>query len=212
VKRPSLLPLLLAAALLGAGAPLRADIDMRPAVPPAPHPSFVYTLTVGDKVRVEIVGETDCLTIQTIDALGNVNLNYVNQVHVAGLTKDQAQKAIEDAYVSQKFLVHPQARITIDDYAPREVAISGMVKSPARYLLPPEGTMSVVELVTKAGGFTDIAKGSDVTIARTTPDGKKTIIHVDVEDILKGKGKVKPDDPQLLLQPGDLVYVPESLI
>ncbi|HVW19969.1 MAG TPA: polysaccharide biosynthesis/export family protein [Opitutaceae bacterium] len=208
------LPLLLLAVLIGGAAPgLRADPDMTPATPPTPHPSFIYTLTVGDKVHVEVVGEADLTTLQTIDVLGNINLTYVGQIHVAGLTKDQAQKAIEDAYVTQRYLVHPQARVTIDEYAPREVAISGMVKNPGRFLLPPEGTLSVVELVTKAGGFTDIAKGTDVLITHVGgPGGKKTVIHVDVKDILEGKGKMKADDPVLLLQAGDLVYVPESLI
>lgn len=207
------LPLFLLSAALAAVPALRADPDMTPAVPPAPHTGFVYTLTVGDKVHVEVVGEGELTTLQTIDVLGNINLTYIGQIHVAGLTKDQAQSSIETAYVKQKFLVHPQARVTIDDYAPREVAISGMVKNPGRYLLPSEGTLSVVELVTKAGGFTDIAKGTDVLITHVGgPGGKKTVIHVDVKDILEGKGKMKADDPTLLLQAGDLVYVPESLI
>ena len=196
---------LIAAAPLGAV--LRADSDK-----PAEKPHFIYTLTVADKVRIEVFQEDDLTSMQHVDALGNVNLHLIGDLHVAGLTVDQAEKLIAKTYVEKKFLVHPQVTLSIDDYAPREVTIQGQVRSPNRYLLPMESTMSVVELVTKAGGFTDIAKGSQVTITRFAPDGTKTIIIVDVDSIIRGKKRAKAEDNSLLLQPGDIVYVPESLI
>jgi polysaccharide export outer membrane protein len=205
--------LLLLAGLAGLRAAADVGTPANPATVPS-HPKFVYTLTVGDKVHIEVIGQDDCQTVQTIDAQGSVNLAYIGQTHLAGLTKDQAQQAIADAYVQQQYLKNPQVRISMEDYAPREVAISGQVKNPGRYTLPPEGTLSVVELVTKAGGFTDIANGANVEVSHAGNDasGKKSQIRINVQDILKGKGKVSPDDPSLLLQPGDLVYVPESLI
>ena len=203
--------LILFAGLL-AGAPLspalRADADK----PAAEKPRFVYALTVADKVRVEVFQEEDLTSLQHVDALGNINLHLIGNIHVAGLTVDQAQKAIASAFIDKKFLRHPQVTVSIDDYAPREVTIQGQVRNPNRYLLPMESTMSVVELVTKAGGFTDIAKGSKVMITRFAPDGTKTVIIVDVDSIIRGKSSAKATDNSLLLQPGDIVYVPESLI
>jgi polysaccharide export outer membrane protein len=72
--------------------------------------------------------------------------------------------------------------------------------------------MSVIDLVTKAGGLTDIAKGTAVSITRISPDGKKITYTVDVESIIKGRKNANPSDSSLQLQPGDIVYVPESLI
>ena len=85
------------------------------------------------------------------------------------------------------------------------------MKEPGRFLLPTESTYSVVELVTKAGGFTDIAKGNEVTITHFTPDGKKTVRKVDVQSIIQGKNSEKAQDSTLMLEPGDIVYVPESI-
>lgn len=209
-------PLLLATGL--ACAPLAAPRAV--AAPPPPDSSsdagkakFIYTLTTGDSIRVQVTDEPDLASAQKVDVLGNINLPYIGQTHVAGLTRDQAAKAIEKAYIDQQYLRNPQVTISIDDYAERDVSIQGMVKNPGRYLLPNEGTMSVVELVTKAGGFTDIAKGTDVIITRNGgPGGKKSVQHVDVKDIIEGKSKLRPDDESLMLQPGDIVYVPESLI
>jgi polysaccharide export outer membrane protein len=195
-----LIAVLLAGAVFGPLPRARAD-----------KPRYVYTITVADKVRVEVFQE-DLTALEHVDALGNLNLPLLGTVHVAGLTVDQAQAAIAKDYVDRKFLRHPQVTISIDEYAPREVTIQGQVRNPNRYLLPMESTMTVVELVTKAGGFTDIAKGSQVKITRFAPDGTKTVIIVDVDAIIRGKSSAKAADNSLLLQPGDLVYVPESII
>ena len=130
---------------------------------------------------------------------------------MAGLSVSDAQHAIEKAYQEQRFLRNPQVTISIEEYAPREVSISGQVKSPGRYLLPIESTMSIVDLVTQAGGFTDIAKGTAVTVTPTAPNGTKQVITVDVQSLIQGKDQGKKDD-SLLLQPGDIIYVPERII
>jgi polysaccharide export outer membrane protein len=173
---------------------------------------IVYVLAVTDRIRVSIFGEDDLGTDARVDASGNINLPLVGDVHVAGVSVDEAQKLVEKAYRDGQFLRRPQVTISIAEYAPREVSIQGQVKSPGRFLLPTESTYSVVELVTKAGGFTDIAKGSDVTITHFAPDGKKTVRKVDVQSIIQGKGNGKAQDSSLMLEPGDIVYVPESII
>ena len=72
--------------------------------------------------------------------------------------------------------------------------------------------MTVLELVTKAGGFTDTAKGTAVNITRIKPDGKKQVFTIDVESLITGKDKANISDNSLMLQPGDIVYVPERII
>jgi polysaccharide export outer membrane protein len=171
-----------------------------------------YTLTATDRLRIAVYQEDDLSSIVRVDAKGDVNLLLVGEVKIAGLTVREAQKVIEDAYRDGRFLRNPQVIITVEEYAPREVSIGGQVRNPGRYPLPIESTMTVVDLVTKAGGLTDIARGASVTITHITPDGKKITTTVDVDSILKGKTQAKPDDTALQLQPGDIVYVPERII
>jgi polysaccharide biosynthesis/export protein len=208
VRKTSLLLAGLFAAAAGFAPALRAQ-DAQPA---EGRTRFIYTLTVTDKLRVEIFQEGDLTTLGRVDASGNINLPLIGDIHLAGLTVDQAQAAVESAYVTKRFLRHPQVTISIDEYAPREVTIMGQVKNPSRYLLPLESTWSVVDLVSKAGGFTDTAKGSDVSITHYAPDGTKTVTKVDVDSIIKGKRSAKTIDNSQLLQPGDIVFVPESII
>jgi len=205
---PCLVAALLAGASLGLPARL-AGADAPPA--PAEHKSnkVLYALTITDRIHLEVVGEAELGVSQRIDGHGNVNLVYIGEVHLAGLTITQAQDAVQQAYIDQKYLAHPQVTISVEEYATRSVSIQGSVKNPGRFELPPESSMSVVELVTKAGGFTDVGKGSDVRITHT--NGGKTD-HIDVQGIITGKASMKADDPALILQPGDIVYVPEKII
>lgn len=208
MKSLPLLPALAALLAVALAAPLHAI----PPDPAAVHTA--YALTSGDVIRVQLLGPDEPIPApQHIDTLGNVTMPMIGDVHVAGLTRDQAQQAIADEYVKQRYYKHPEITINIDEYADREVSIQGMVKSPGRFPLPIETAFSVVDLVTKAGGFTDIAKGSDVQIVRNPQgSGKPIVIHVDVQAIFKGKSSLKSNDPSLLLQPGDTVYVPEAII
>lgn len=173
---------------------------------------YDYTLALTDRIRVSIFQEEELSVIARIDAKGCVNLNLVGEVRVAGMTRREAQKTVENAYREGRFLRNPQVTITVEDYALREVSIQGQVRAPGRYPLPIESTMTVLELVLRAGGLTDTAKGTEVSITRVTLDGEKTIKKVDVESLIKGKNRAKASDSSLLLEPGDIVYVPERII
>jgi polysaccharide export outer membrane protein len=174
--------------------------------------SFIYKLTTADRLRVVLYGEPDLSTVTRIDARGNINLFLVGDVHVAGLTVGEAQKIIETAYRDGRFLRSPQATISVEDYAPRTVTVDGQVKSPGPLSLPVESTLTVYQAIIRAGGFTDVAKGSAVQVARILPDGTKKVFIVDVDSLIKGKGRTREHDDSLLLEPGDIIYVPERLI
>lgn len=205
-------------ALLSLTAAFLARAGAADAAAPAPgddgaeKTGYIYHLTITDRIRVSIFQEEDLATISRIDARGNVNLKLIGDLHVAGLTVAEAQRAVEQAYRDGRYLRNPQVTISIEDYAPREVSISGQVKAPGRYLLPIESTFSIVELVTKAGGLTDIAKGSNVIVTRTSPDGKTVTITVDVDSLIRGRKSSNRDNSAILLEPGDVVYVPERII
>ena len=189
-----------------------------PVVPPAPAPadtfSFApsYTFTTTDALTVTVYDEPDLSTQTRVDTTGSINLNLVGKVKIAGLTISEAQTAIEKAYQDQRFLRNPQVTINIQTVATREVSIQGQVKAPGRYPLPIETSMSVVDLVTKAGGFTDIAKGTAVTITHFDSEGKPHVATVNVKAIIEGYDKIKVNDQSLMLLPGDIVYVPETII
>jgi polysaccharide export outer membrane protein len=174
--------------------------------------NFIYRLTNTDKLRIMVYGEPDLSIISTIDARGNVNLYLIGDVRVAGCTVNEAQKIIETAYRDGRFLRNPQVTISVEDYATRTVTVDGQVKSPGPIPLPTSSTYTVYLAIMRAGGFTDVAKGSAVTVTRVLPDGTKKVFTVDVDSQIKGKDHNKAADDTLLLEPGDIIYVPERLI
>jgi len=181
--------------------------------PVSANPSVLaYKITLTDLLRVDIYQEEDLRTMSRVDAKGKINLPLVGEVFVAGLTISEAQRAVEVAYREGHYLRMPQVTINVEAYAAREVSIQGQVRSPGRYPLPIETSMTVLELVTRAGGFTDTAKGTAVNITRVTPDGKKRVFTIDVDSLLKGKDRANINDNSLMLEPGDIVFVPERII
>lgn len=184
----------------------------QPSSTPESKKAYVHRLQLADRVRVAVYQEEDLTTTVRVDARGMVNLPLIGDVPIGGLTVNEAQDIIQSRYREGRFLRSPQVTVSVEDYAPREVSISGQVRSPGRYALPNESTFTVVELVMKAGGLTDIGKGTQVNITRIKPDGTRENFTVDVESIIKGKRSGSKDDNSFLLLPGDLVNVPERLI
>lgn len=195
---------------------LRAD-ETDPAVS-TPRPasgtvtSPAYVLTNTDRVLVTIYDENDLSKVVRIDSQGRVNLPLVGHVAISGLSVANAQTAIERAYQEGRFLRSPRVYISVEEYASREVSIQGQVRSPGRYPLPIESSMTILELVTRSGGFTDTAKGGAVRITRIRPDGTKENFEVDVDSLIKGKRGANVQDNSLVLMPGDIIFVPERLI
>lgn len=174
--------------------------------------NYVHTLSLADRVRVSVYQEDDLTSLTRIDARGRINMPLLGEVTIGGMTVVEAQAAIENAYKEGRFLRNPQVTISVEDYAAREVSISGAIRNPGRHTLPIESTLTVVELVTKAGGITDIGKGTAVTVTRILPDGTRKVFTVDVDAAIKGKKSTKEEDSSMVLLPGDNVYVPERLI
>jgi len=209
---PAFRSLMIAAALVAA-APVSAQAD-KAAGPANSKKTQTYKIRTTDKLSIRIFQEDDLSTICRVDAKGTVNLPLVGEVRIYGQTLSLAERTIEAAYKDGRFLRKPEVTVTVDEYAPREVSIQGQVKNPGRFELPVEATISVLDLVTKAGGFTDTAQGTAVRVTRILPDGSTKVLTIDVESLIKGKGNVKTngEDSSLLLEPDDIVYVPERII
>jgi polysaccharide biosynthesis/export protein len=210
LTRPAFLfSLALFAALAGVLSPAFAETP--PPVRTGKIP-VTYRIRAADKLGIRIFQEDNLSIVPRVDAKGTVNLTLIGELRIAGMTVNEAEQAIGNAYIENRLLKNPRVTITVEEYAPREVTIQGMVKEPKRYSLPLESTLTLLELVTKAGGFTDTAKGDSVRITRVLPDGTTQTFTRDVDSLIKGKKNAKTEDSSLVLEPDDIVYVPERVI
>ena len=71
---------------------------------------------------------------------------------------------------------------------------------------PYHSGMRVLDLVVAAGGLSQFAAGNRAKVVRANPDGTTHEIKVRLADLM-GRGAVTEN---ILLQPGDILVVPES--
>ena len=85
-----------------------------------------------------------------------------------------------------------------------KVYVGGEVTRPG--LIPLNGTLSVLEAIVEAGGFTEKANQNSVMLLRNNGQNKPTVTKLKFNEALGG------DNPDAALQPFDVVYVPKSKI
>jgi len=166
-------------------------------------------LFARDQVRVTVQGEPDVAVERQIDGAGEINVPLLGAVKVAGLTIGEAQQLIVDRYVREEIFIRPEVVLTITGYAPKEATLLGQVAKQGKVLFPAETTsLSIVEAIAEMGGLTRIANGGSVRITRRDAQGAEQNFTVNVDKLIEGRGA---NGETFLLQPGDIVFVPERV-
>ena len=169
---------------------------------PSGNPSYV--LRPMDVINFEVHTQLDTRGRYTISATGDlVGLPYVGNVHVGGLSLDQARAKIAARY--SEYYKNPQITLTIEKYAERIVYVEGFVARSTPVAFLPERELTLVQAITFAGGVLPRGDRKAVRVTRERADGSKVVEIVDLVAISKGE---KPD---FVLQENDIVYVPDSV-
>ncbi len=163
-----------------------------------------YALQPGDLLEIKVFMEEGMDRVLRISGNGNITFPLVGNLKVANLSLTQAEDKLASSL--KTYLKNPQVSILIKEYGNKTVYILGQVKKPSSIDIPPEKKLTVLEAITSAGGFTDIAASSRVRVLRMEGDKQKTF-DVDVTQITKQGNKALDID----LMPGDVVYVPQSM-
>jgi protein involved in polysaccharide export with SLBB domain len=149
-----------------------------------------YVLGPGDKMRLNVFGETDLSGDFTIDGSGYVRLPLIGQVRAAGYTSPQLEAAIGSA-LSQGYLKSPRVAVEVSTYRP--FYIIGAVNRPGQY--PYVDHMNAMNAVALAGGFTPSAVESVVFIRREGSNKEDEV----------------PVDRTTTIRPGDVVKVHNTI-
>ncbi len=158
------------------------------------------TLGAGDVFEVRVYGEPELSGIYRIGAQGDIVFPLCRRVAVAGLSANEAADRLREC-LADGFIRNPQVTVLVKEYNSKKVFVFGEVQKPGTF--PYEDGMTVVQAVTLAGGFTKTASQNSTSVTRLV-EGQEVKVKVSVEDIALGKA------PNFVLQPGDIVYVPES--
>jgi polysaccharide export outer membrane protein len=200
-RLPSLRLLAAAAALLGACAHGKGASVPVPGDAVAAPPTVASTLGPGDVLEVRVFQEPELSGVYQVGTQGDVIFPLCKSVTVGGLTANGAAEILR-ACLAAKYMRDPQVSVIVKEYNSKKVFVFGEVQKPGTF--PYQDGMSVVQAVTIAGGFTKTASQNSTSVTRRV-DGTETKIKVAVQDIALGKVS------NFTLEPGDIVYVPESL-
>jgi protein involved in polysaccharide export with SLBB domain len=138
----------------------------------------------------------------TIRPDGRISLLLLNDIVAAGLTTKELTDVLTKRYA--EFFREPQVTIIVKTFAASKVYVGGEVGQPAQLALV--GDLTVVGAVLQAGGFKSSARLDTVVLLRNDGQNQPIVRTINVKDVIH-KGK-----PDILLQPFDVVYVPESRI
>ena len=129
---------------------------------------------------------------------GAVILPVIGHVPVAGLTRQEATKKIEDLY-SSSLLKNPIIELKIVNL---KVTILGEIRTQGNFPLVKDKT-TLIEMIGTAGGLTDKANAKNIEIIRGS-QGHPTITRVDLSNINS------LSDPATILQNDDIIYIAQS--
>lgn len=173
---------------------------------PSSQPNLDYVLQASDLIRVQVFQEEDLLREVRLSQEGSVSLPLIGSVELKGKTLRQAEELIRGLY-DKDYIVNPQLNIMVLEYAKKTVSVLGSVATPGPIVFPPEQSMSLLEGVARAGGFTRLADRKRVKLVRTLPDGKTETYVINADDLIQS---TKSDD-KWNLQKDDVIFVPERM-
>jgi polysaccharide export outer membrane protein len=156
----------------------------------------------GDLFDVRVFGEADLSGGYQVDADGTINFPLVGRLVAAGLSPAQLEAQLQTR-LADGFIRNPSVSVKVTEYRSKKVTVTGQVRTPGTFAFTED--MSIVEAISRAGGFAPMARKNAVRVTRIV-DGKSETVVVAVEDITLGRA------PSFQLHPGDVVFVAERIM
>ena len=176
------------------------------AAPAAAQASSDYQLQPGDVVRVQVFQEPDLDRELRVSQDGQIALPMIGQVEVKNRTLSSVEKTVRELY-DRDYLVNPQVNITVLTYQKRSVNVMGAVNAPQAIEYPPEQTLSILDAISRAGGFNRFADRKKVVLTRTFADGHSDKYTINTDQLISGVSSER-----WVLLKDDVIFVPESVL
>jgi polysaccharide biosynthesis/export protein len=164
----------------------------------------VYHLRKGDSVDLVFDLCPEFNQTLTVSPDGLISLKATDTIQAAGSTLPELASAINTAYRSILNNPHVALSLKATDIEKPFFIATGQVVKPGKYDLQSETT--VLQALTIAGGFTDVAKTSNVILYRRLAEAQFQPTVINVKKLLTAH-EVASD---VYMHPGDMLYVPKS--
>jgi protein involved in polysaccharide export with SLBB domain len=170
------------------------------AIAPPRNAAADTLLGAGDVFEVRVYGEEDLSSDYRVSQRGDIDFPYVGSIQVAELEPSAVAHLIETRLREGEVLVNPQVSVLVTEYNSKRVSVTGAVRNPGTYSIPPGTAAS--QAIGLAGGTTDLANRDGAIITRRI-NGVARRYALPLDRITIGAA----EDTDL--QNGDIIYVPE---
>jgi len=132
-----------------------------------------------------------------VNARGYLRLPLIKSIHVAGLTQTQAQKKVEKAF--GQYL--EDAEVSLEVLNKRAYILGEVTKVGEIELFNEK--LSLLQIIAKAGGFTDYANRKAIVIMKNRTKGiyTQTVDLTNINSIASAN---------IMIYPNDIIYVPPT--
>ena len=158
-----------------------------------------YIIGADDVMSVVFWRDKELSADVTVRPDGKISLPLINEIHAAGLTPAQLKDRITDA--AKQYVEDPTVTVEVKAINSRRVYITGEVNKRGAY--PITGAMTVLQLISIAGGLGDYAKSEKIRIVRNE-GGKQVAFKFNYKEVLNSDKLAQ----NIELKPGDTVVVP----
>jgi len=172
-----------------------------PGVPTSSSPTAAADFIIGseDVLEIKVWREPDLTTHAVVRPDGKIGVTLLGDVQASGLTTSQLKDSI--AAKLARLLEGPEVSVVVVEIHSQTVHLIGSVGRPGAYALG--GPLTVVELLARAGGLSEVAKADQIAIIRQKGDGGVERILFNYKEFLIGRNL----HGNIQLKNGDVVMV-----
>lgn len=152
----SLIAVTLALSFAGATTTAQDDGEL------SPDSSTAYRVGPGDVLEIDVYDDPDLSGLATVQHGGDISFPLLGDITIKGMTVKEVQATLVEL-LAKDYLVDPQVIVRVKEYRSQWVTVIGEVVRPGKFYL--QGSKSMLELLTEAGGFTSRASG-EVIVSR----------------------------------------------
>ncbi|MGN6186435.1 MAG: polysaccharide biosynthesis/export family protein [Thermoanaerobaculia bacterium] len=131
---------------------------------------------------------------------GQVAINIIGKVQVAGLTSTQIESKLEQI-LEANFLPKATVSVQVVEFSSKPISVVGAVVRPGR--IGATGNTTLIQAITQAGGLT-ANHGKELYVLRTARNGLSEQVAINIDELMVTGNA----DLNIPLSPNDLVNVP----
>jgi len=164
-----------------------------------------YTLGPMDVISISVMRHPEVSGEFAINKEGKIQYEFVGDVKIAGLTKDQAKEVL--AQQLSEYIISPEVNVKITGYNSKVIYVVGEVYNPGKIYMRGD-TITVREALMQAGlpMLSGITKKSK--LITPSDDGNAVKKDINVYALLY-EGDLRENDT---MRPGDVLYIPPTFL